>query len=112
MILRETPGAFQTTILTLRTGHLFFVWQKDLFIVFHCGWKKIVRESVERVDACNCGAQETHQRLDFRAGGEEIAFKVPKTAVRLLPNTNTPKADINNNKYTRECEIWTRNIKF
>ena len=77
MILRETPGAFQTTILTLRTGHLFFVWQKDLFIVFHCGWKKIVRESVERVDACNCGAQETHQRLDFRAGGEEIAFKVP-----------------------------------
>ena len=76
------------------------------------GGKKIVRESVERVDACNCGAQETHQRLDFRAGGEEIAFKVPKTAVRLLPNTNTPKADINGNKYTRECEVWTKHIKF
>ena len=75
-------------------------------------WVEKNCQSVERVDACNCGAQETHQRLDFRAGGEEIAFKVPKTAVRLLPDTNTPKADINNNKYTRECEIWTRNIKF
>ena len=86
--------------------------------MFHCVWKKIVRESVERVDACNCGAQETHQRLDFRAVGKEIAFKVPKTAVRqrqlffTIAKYNTPEADINNNKYTREREIWTAHIKF
>ena len=78
--LRETPDAFETTILTLRTGHLFFVWQKTCFLYFIVGGKKLSERALRGLMHATAELKRRIKGWILEQG--EIAFKVPKTAVR------------------------------